>query len=256
MILHFASTGQEFHYTNYLAVLTAKRVHSIDEVKIWATDVPLENQWFDEVSKTADIVTTEVPPLPGYDHFPHYWQKSLKADYLRWAVLEKYGGLYLDLDTVSVKDLMDLLGDKEVCVAPETPNDLSWMGAHCVLAKPKSEVISYTFNFMMKQLNNHHHRVRWGMTAPGALAAAYREFGSRKIRVLDCEVTSPFSVGGMADIFREDAVLPKQARIIHTWSSVHSHVLNNIDFKWIKKSNTPYAIAVKGVLKEEEWNIK
>lgn len=254
MILHFASTGQEFRYTNYLAILTAKKVHSIDEVKVWATEIPSGNLYFDKVKELASIEGTElIPPLPAIERYSPHWQKAIKADYLRWALLERYGGMYLDLDTVSIKDMMPLLGDKEVCVGMEKPNNLDWMGAHCVLAKPKSEVITYTFNFMMEQLNRYRGRVRWGATAPMALAKAYKKFGDTKMKILDYEITSPFSTTQMAAVFDENVVIPEKARVIHTWNTAYSHVLKDIDHNWIAKSNTPYAIAVKRVLKESEW---
>lgn len=248
MILHFASTGQEFGYSEYLAILTASKVHLVDEIWLWTTEEPIRNPFFEEAKKITKWHPTEVPPLPGLDKISPDRQASYKADYIRWAALENYGGLYLDLDTISIRDVTSLMDDREVCVAPESLYAPNWMGAHCVIAKPHSEVIKYTYDKMMYYLNTYRENIRWGYTAPKALADAYEKFGDTKIKLLPYIITSPFLETHMMEIYNENVVVPKEARIIHLWHSVYADRLRNITPEWIAQSSCPLAVAVKRVL--------
>lgn len=250
MIVHFASVGQEFFYSQYLAVVSGYKVHSVDKAIVWTTEIPLKNPYWKRVGEIAEIKHVDVPYIPGINRFPLVQQRSIQSDWMRWKALYEYGGLYLDLDTLSVRDIIPLLGDKEVCVSVENPNDYSWLGSHTIIAKPKSEVIKHAWDFMMSS----HRSMRWGMSAPGALANAYKKFGDECMIVLPFEVTSAFSPQGMADLFKEEAVLPEESRVIHFWGSVHRNEVETISPEWIRKSNCPYAAVVKQVLHKGEWD--
>ena len=251
MIAHFASVGQEFFYSQYLAVMSAYRVHNIDKVIVWTTEIPLRNPYWKRIEEIAEIRRVDVPYIPGIKRFPLVQQRSIMSDWMRWHALYEYGGLYLDLDTLSIRDITELLGDKDVCVGMENPNDYTWLGSHTIIAKPKSEVIKHAWDFMM----SYRRSFRWGMTAPGALADAYKKYGAERMRVLPYEVTSAYSPQGMAEWFNEDAVLPEESRVIHFWGSVHRREVENISPSWVRKSRCPYAVAVKRVLDETEWDI-
>ena len=82
-----------------------KRLHPHWEYRLW-TD------------KDARCFIAEHHPefLPKFDAYPLNIQR---ADAIRYFVLYKYGGLYVDMDVESLRPIDDLLACRRVVIAPE-----------------------------------------------------------------------------------------------------------------------------------------
>ena len=175
------------------------------------------------------------------------------------------------MDTVSGTDVTSLLEDKEVCAGREFTDSYHSLAAHCVVAIPKSEIIKWVLEHAKTQLDNawdykvfgvytpriccKRVRMAWGATAPLALGEAYKKFGHEKMIVPDNNVTCPFCYNNMLDIYKEEAVLPQDARIMHCGAHAFKEFDNLVSPEWIQGSSSPYAVMVKSVLTEQEYRV-
>jgi len=268
MILHFVSTRNDFRYGHYLAVLTALKAHRVTDAILWVTEMPEADKFFKKIEKLVTVKEVKKPNIPHFDWYEEWYKAPLMADLIRWEKLYEYGGLYLDLDTLSVTDVTSLLGDKEVCAGREFTDSYHSLAAHCVLAKPKSEIIKWVSEHAKTQLDNawdykvfgiytprvccKRLRMAWGATAPLALGKAYKKFGKEKMAVPANHVTCPFCYNTMTDIYKEGAILPQGARIMHCGAHAFKEFYNLVSPTWIRTSRSPYAVAAKKVLTLEE----
>lgn len=264
MILHFVSTSNDFRYGHYLAVLTALKTHRVTDAILWITEMPEADKFFKRIEKLITVKDVKTPDIPHFDWYEEWYKAPLMADLIRWEKLYEYGGLYLDLDTLSATDVTSLLGDKEVCAGREFKDSYHSLAAHCVVAKPKSEVMNWVLKHAKAQLSNawdykvfgvytpriccKRLRMDWGTTAPLALGKAYKKFGEEKMIVPANNVTCPFCYNNMRHIYKEEAVLPHDARVIHCGAHAFKEFYDLVTPEWIRNSHSPYAVTVKRVL--------
>lgn len=271
MILHFVSTGTDFRYGHYLAVMTALKTHNVSDGILWRTEMPETNHLFDRIEKVITVKEAKKPEIPHFDWYEDWYKKPLMSDLIRWEKLYEHGGLYLDLDTLSITDVVSLLDGREVCVGREFVDSYHSLAAHCVLATPKSEVIKWVWDYVKRELEDawnykvfgvytpriccKRHKKPFGFTAPLALGEAYKEFGAKGMIIPDNDVTCPFCYNNMLDIYNDGAVLPQGARVMHCGAHAFKEFDKLISPEWIRSSSSPYATTVKTVLEEEVWDI-
>ncbi|MFD8248520.1 glycosyltransferase [Nocardia sp. NPDC059691] len=105
-------SGQEFDFGNYLAVASAA-VHTSGDVVVLVDERPVNNPFFDRL---LDISNVEVRPLRldslmSGRHAQLYESMQFvahRSDLVGFAALAEYGGIVLDTDTLTVRDLDDL----------------------------------------------------------------------------------------------------------------------------------------------------
>lgn len=108
--IHFIFFGfTEFTMTHYLAVKSAHAVHQPDHIYIHYTQEPVNNPLWDDVKKIAELRYIE-PPTHFHGVELKYYQ--YKADISRLEILIREGGIYLDIDVLSVRPFGDLLNHK------------------------------------------------------------------------------------------------------------------------------------------------
>lgn len=103
----FFWSGQEFDLANYLAIASAAR-NSLDDVVLLVDERPRNNPHF---ARLARLDRVEVHPLVAGElmsaaHRALYRRMRFvahRADLVRFSVLRKYGGIYLDTDTLTVR---------------------------------------------------------------------------------------------------------------------------------------------------------
>ena len=66
MILHFISTGSEFPYSYYLAVLSALRTQRVEKVKLWTLE-PLHGEYFSLLANRITVREIKVPEFPALE---------------------------------------------------------------------------------------------------------------------------------------------------------------------------------------------
>jgi len=105
--IHFIFFGfTQFEYIHYLAVKSAHTVHRPDHIYLYYTTKPANNPLWDEIESLVTLVQVDPPeefngvPLDSFQY---------RADVLRLQLLIKHGGIYLDIDAVSLKPFGDLV---------------------------------------------------------------------------------------------------------------------------------------------------
>lgn len=119
--VHFIFFGfTEFAMIHYLAVKTALHVHKPNNVFVHYTKQPENNPLWDEIAKEVILRYVEPPesfmdvPLTSYQY---------KADITRLEILIREGGIYLDIDVLSLKPFGDLL-NKSCVLGVEAADDM------------------------------------------------------------------------------------------------------------------------------------
>jgi hypothetical protein len=110
-LVHFIYLGGPFEWQHWRAVETAKQVHDAKVVMHVALHVDVPHaEAIDAISPFGDGAKT--------NYLDHPIQLANVKDYYAWKILYEHGGLYLDLDTISLQPCWDLL-TRDVCVSAE-----------------------------------------------------------------------------------------------------------------------------------------
>ena len=268
MDVHFFSTGADFPYAYYLAVVSALRTQMADRVNIWVAEKPA-GRYFEQIKEMAgvSIIDAGVPALPAFisssgdtEAIKRIRRAHLK-DYLGWVTLYEYGGILLDLDTFCLKDLCCTLGDKELATAVYTlwrfGPTLYPFNNSTVIAKPRSVVVKEALDESVKALSQEiKENFRWGISGPMALSNAIHKYyhlveflppGAFGTVIQDATAT-------VNELYREDGTLPETTRVVHLYASSHK-VFYEIDSKFIAESNILFARLVRATLSKDDWDI-
>jgi hypothetical protein len=105
--IHFIFFGfTEFQYIHYLAITSAKNVHNPDTIFLYYHQEPLNNPHWDRIKPLVKLIKTDPPTeFMGVELTSYQY----KADILRLQKLIELGGIYLDIDIISLKPFNDLL---------------------------------------------------------------------------------------------------------------------------------------------------
>ncbi len=109
--VHFIYLGGEFLWPHRRAIETAK-VHDAP-ISVWCAEEPYGDEW----DQVEGVETREL----GGEYLDHPIGLANVKDVYAWDILWGNGGLYLDLDTISLKPCWDLL-TRDVCVSMEHEN--------------------------------------------------------------------------------------------------------------------------------------
>ena len=118
MNLYFASTHADFFYAHYLAVISAIKTQNVDNIIMICTTPPI-GYYADLIRNKVIMQPFEIPDFKQFENAP--WGKLRTAhskDYIQWVTLCNNGGIFIDLDTVCIKDMSDLLGSFDVIATP------------------------------------------------------------------------------------------------------------------------------------------
>lgn len=114
-------SGQDFQYVNYLCVLSLLKTNKVDTCTIYYEEAPINNSNWDELRKLEKVNVHRI----DWDEFLNelklnkeninlFFTKSRGkinqfSNLFRYLVLYKYGGVYIDFDTIFIKDFTSLL---------------------------------------------------------------------------------------------------------------------------------------------------
>lgn len=234
-----------------------------DKIVVWTINPPVDNRYWKSLCKLVEIRTIDKPKLPYIDLYTEYEQGCLIGDYLRTDKLYEYGGIYIDVDTLTLKDFSYLLGDYEVVIPRVPPEGLAQFNNHLLMSKPKSEFMRIARDRCMSVLSNGwtitpHSKKRkyvWGTAGTWTIDYAYEHYDKKLVRTCPPNIFSPF-VWSNVKVFQYPAVeLPKELCVLHYYAITTRSFITGITSDWIKKSRSAYAKLVKSVLSEEEWRV-
>lgn len=94
--------GHEFLMTHYIAIKSCKEVHLPHQIFLY-TNVKEEdmkdNIWWQKTQQIAKIINITIPTFINNHGIPY---PQHKADLMRICILKKFGGVYMDIDALSV----------------------------------------------------------------------------------------------------------------------------------------------------------
>lgn len=154
---HFCWIGTKLPWMYAFAVLSAADNSGLDEIILHHTDTLEEGEVkrtllsdpritlrkFDPTEELIGIARdADLPDLSLSDLYGKIASPAAKSDLLRYALLFRYGGIYLDMDTVTVKPLLTLLKNdpfigSEIIVWPPHVR-----GSRSHLLKTKHKILS------------------------------------------------------------------------------------------------------------------
>lgn len=97
--------GHPFVLSHYLAIKTAFVIQKPSKIFLYNDIEPLNNVWWDRAKQIATIINITIPKMLN-DHEIIY--KQHQADIMRINILNMIGGIYLDIDILSLKNLRNL----------------------------------------------------------------------------------------------------------------------------------------------------
>jgi hypothetical protein len=211
-LVHFVYLGGPFEWQHWRAVETAK-VHDAP-IYLWHAGEPDEREHWDAL----DCIKEPMPLSPGErEWLNHPIQLANVKDVFAWAALWSFGGLYLDLDTISLQPCWDLL-TRDVCVSSE--HEPSFDAGHpsnsaVVLGRKTAPVLSILAQRARAVLDSG--ESGWGKCGPHLLTDVVKECPD----VFD---VAPFGVlNGWRDDtihrYYEGEAPPPDARVVHLFSS-------------------------------------
>lgn len=257
MDLHFISTGKDFPYLYYIAVISALKTQWIVDPYLWITQEP-GGRYYHRIKDRVITVKANVPDFPSLAKKSEHFKQAHIKDYITWNVLYEYGGVCMDLDTFSLKDLTTLLlsSDKEVVTTPYIKAGLSLFpfNSAVVLAKPKSLVIKEALDESTKALMSKD--ILWGQSGPIAFSIAIQRHYDLVYFIKPGtfgEVVTDFTK--TLDVYREEGILEPNARVLHLYASTYEKIYYNIGKSFIADSNILLARLIKQTLSEDEWNV-
>ena len=259
MNLNFIVTGKDFGYLYYLAVLSALKTQHVSSTTIWTTE-RVDSIYLDELKNKVYIRKIECPKFPALYGKPDYFVKAHTKDYLTYKILYENGGVCLDLDTISIGDITELLDDKELVVPSdaEKPDEFLYhFNSAILVAKKKSPLLLEAMQTAYQKLNSAE-EFPWGTTGPILISNIVFK-NEDKVVVPEFRVCGGFRGYEIVDIYKEDnqLILDSKIKVIHLFAVVsnrNGNLFDNVNPLWIKNSNSLLARTVKSILNENEWN--
>lgn len=109
-IFGFKEQNTEFELYRYISIKSAIDVNNPDKVYFYYKFEPY-GYWWDKIKPYLILEYVEPPSEIYGNNLYHYAHQS---DVIRLQKLYKYGGIYLDIDTICLKSFKDLLNNKFV----------------------------------------------------------------------------------------------------------------------------------------------
>jgi hypothetical protein len=131
-------SGIPFSLMHYLAIKSAIVINDPEKVYLHYDHKPYSIYWDRLVGEFPKVIC-----LHKIDNIPEQFNGfplgvTQQCDYLRLQVLIKYGGIYMDTDTICVKPFTPLLENKCVLGLEGTPDQIFGLCSGVTLAVPQS----------------------------------------------------------------------------------------------------------------------
>jgi len=249
--LHFALTSDELIYQYYLAIVSALKTQKVDEIVLWAFKEPT-GKYYPLVKDEVRLKIVERPNLPGITGKDDHFQCAHLKDLIEWQSLYEDGGMFLDLDTFSLKDASDLLDGKcevvgamEGYQSVEDPNSRLHIGV--VMSEKGSSIIKETWDNALEAVQD----TAMGWNGTGGRFSFVAKDHRDRVKFTDWGV-----LGGHGDrvtnLYSEDGHVWDEARILHLYGKGWKEDFDKIDEEYISESKAVFPRLVRQTLSPEE----
>jgi len=131
--VHLSNNGRPWKLHHYLSVKSAHVRSNVEKIYIWIDQEPI-GEWWEKTKPLVECIFVEAPteifgiPITQLAH---------KSDVLRLQILLEHGGIYVDTDTIFVKEFTSLLHNKFV-LGQQAPNGAEGLCPAVILSQPNS----------------------------------------------------------------------------------------------------------------------
>lgn len=103
-IFHFIYIfgGHDFLMAHYIAIRSCYEIHNPDKIYFYTDGDNPNNEWFQKVKSFVEVVPVRIP---SHINNRYIFCKQHQADVMRLYILKKAGGVYMDIDILSLKPL-------------------------------------------------------------------------------------------------------------------------------------------------------
>lgn len=212
--VHFVYLGGPFLRQHWRAIETAK-VHDAP-ITVWCATEPEGAAW-------ETVHSVEVCDLPAASaYLDHPIGLANVKDLFAWSLLSQHGGMYLDLDTISLKPCWDLL-TRDVCVSLEHEPDFTEghpYNSAVTIGRQDADVL-YDLAERAKHILDSG-ETRWGKCGPHLLTDVVREQPDA-FNIAPFGVLNGWRDGTIIRYYNDERPSP-ETRVIHLFSSSRPHL--------------------------------
>lgn len=235
---------EEFLFVYYLSVLSASKVNDPDKIYFYYHYEPF-GHWWEKLKKIKNITfeKVDIPTHMGNKPIKHV---AHKADKIRMDKLYERGGVYMDIDTISVRPYKHLLNEDTV-LGYEVPPDTICNAVMLTKANSrffKEWLLKYNADF---QTNG------WGEASIYLPAKVHKQYPALAKVLPPTVFFRPYATQG-EKIFVNDYDIPKDLITLHLWESYTEKYFKDItSYDWIKENpHTLYSKIVRRNIKESD----
>ncbi|RUT24474.1 hypothetical protein C0V97_08450 [Asaia sp. W19] len=233
-----------FGFSHYMAILSAAKCHPEFRIIVWCV-AERDGVYWRAIKEIADIVVVPAPQRVFANPVMH---PAHQSDIIRMSVLRAYGGIYLDLDTITLKSLLPLCSATHTVMARELAStrprvEAESLGNSIILSPPGA-------SFMDAWWDSYKH-----------FDSRYWAHSSTKMPYL-ISLSHPASVVvlppeaffvpswdqiGLSSLFEQAVTFP-EAYVFHLWESMSWPVLKEIDELNVSSRVDTYSLACQATL--------
>jgi hypothetical protein len=229
-----------FKFYEFLCLLSIHRIIKPRELYIH-TGKELSGYWYNVIK---DLTNVKILPIQQDSRMKSLRHYAHKSDYLRLCLLYKYGGIYIDIDSIICKSYDELLSHEIVLGIQENRGLCNAV----ILARPKNKFIKKWLdeydNFDNSQWDYH------SVILPFKLSKRFD-----KITILDSEAFYyPSWDNNLDEILGNSKNTICTGFSSHLWKGFCEKTLNKISPEFILTNNCTYSMIVNKICSLEELN--
>ncbi|WP_438383774.1 glycosyltransferase [Asaia sp. BMEF1] len=233
-----------FGFSHYMAVRSAAAKHPGFRVLVWCLGERGGPYW-EAIKEIAEIVTVPMPQRIFGNPVMH---PAHRSDIVRMCVLLNYGGIYLDLDTITIQNMESICSPSRTVMAQElastTPRaESESLGNAIMISPPGAE-------FMAKWWDAYRYFDSrfWAHSStkmPYLLSKAQPDL----VHVLRPEAffVPSWDQVGLEALFERKSDFP-EAFVFHLWESMAWPILKEVDERAVFRRNDTYSTLCRDYL--------
>jgi predicted O-linked N-acetylglucosamine transferase (SPINDLY family) len=244
-IFHFIFFGYTtFEYIHYLSIKTCYDNNPDATIYLYNTAEPVNNNWWNNIKKYIKLIQINPPEnifgniLKNYAH---------KADIIRLEKLIEFGGIYLDIDVLTIKSFKEIIDNAtHGCIMGLQATNTQYEGLcnATIIAQPQSEFLIKWYDnyktFNCEEWDNH------SVHLPKRLAMEYPEI----IQCYDNKAFFPISwwFSEKYKLFAKDSKydnILNESYSIHVWETKWKDTLNNITPEYMLETDNLFTKTFK-----------
>lgn len=257
-IIHFCYAllpDAPFHLFHYLAIKSAYDLNNPDQIYFYYQHEP-KGKWWDKAKPLLTLVQMK-PPTEIFGnplrHFAH------QADVIRLAKLNEVGGIYLDMDTISIKPFTDLLNYDFVMGiqdSAKTNADDEFYGlSNAIMLGAKDSFFGTNWYSRYKTFRSLGRDKYWdehSVRVPLELIKKYPE----SIKILGGDAFFFPLWDDIERIMFNEEMLPrfnelfKNSYSVHFWETLTMDLLTSIDENYVYSHNNIYSMLARKYLED------